>query len=40
MLFLDVDSEAEAREILNALPVVAQGLLMFDFDPVSNIAKF
>ena len=40
VLFLDVDSEAETHEIVEAFPVVAQGLLTFEVEPVSKIAKF
>ena len=40
VLFLDVDSEAETREIVEAFPVVAQGLLTFEVEPVSKVAKF
>lgn len=40
VLFLEVDSEDAAAEIVNALPVVTQGLLTFDIDPVSAVAHF
>jgi hypothetical protein len=40
VLFLEVDSEDAAADIVNALPVVAQGLLTFDIDPVSAVAHF
>jgi hypothetical protein len=40
VLFLEVDSEADAAQIVNTLPVVAQGLLTFDIDPVSAVAHF
>ena len=33
VLFIDVDSEAEARKIVESLPVVAGGLLTFELDP-------
>ena len=40
VLFLDVDSEEAAAQIVNALPIVSHGLLVFDIDPVSPIAHF
>ena len=40
LLFLDVESEEAAAEILNALPVVSHGILVFDIDQVSALAHF
>jgi hypothetical protein len=40
MVFLDVDSEEAAAEVVNSFPIVTQELLVFDIDPVSAIAKF
>ena len=40
VVFLDVDSEEAAAEVVNAFPIVAQGLLVFDIDPVRPVAHF
>ena len=40
VLFLEVDSEEAAGEVVNALPVVTEGLLVFDIDPVRPVADF
>jgi len=40
VLFLEVESEDAAAQIVNALPVVTDGLLTFDIDPVSAVAHF
>ena len=40
VLFLDVDSDEAVAEAVNALPVVAQGLLTFDIDPLRPVAHF
>jgi hypothetical protein len=40
VLFLEVDYEDAAAQIVNALPVVTQGLLTFDIDPLSAVARF
>jgi hypothetical protein len=40
VLFLDVESEEDARKLLADLPIVAAGLLEFEIDPVSRVAKF
>ena len=40
VVFLDVGSKDEAEQIVNTLPVVTNGLLTFDIDPLSPIARF
>lgn len=40
VLFLEVDSDEAAAAVVDALPVVAHGLLTFDIDPLSPIAHF
>jgi hypothetical protein len=40
VVFLDVASKDEAEQIVNTLPVVVNGLLTFDIDPLSPIARF
>ncbi len=40
VFFMEVDDEADAHQIVNALPVVANGLLTFQVDPLSAIARF
>ena len=40
VLFLDADSDEAATEVVNALPVVTNGLLVFDIDPVRPVAHF
>jgi hypothetical protein len=40
VLFIDVESSDEAEAVVNSLPVVEQGLLRFDIDPVSAVARF
>jgi len=40
VLFLDVDSDEAAAQVVNALPVVAYGLLTFDIDPLRPVAHF
>jgi hypothetical protein len=40
VLFLEADSENAAAEIVNGLPVVQNGLWVFDIDPVSAVAHF
>jgi hypothetical protein len=40
MCFMDVDDEAAAREIVDALPVVVNGMLTFQVEPLSAIARF
>ena len=40
VLFLEVDSEEAAAEVVKAFPIVAQGLLEFDIDPLSSVAHF
>lgn len=40
VLFLNVESAEEARERLSDLPIVAAGVLEFEIDPVSPLAKF
>jgi len=40
VLFLDVESVDSARELVDALPVVANGLLTFDIDPLRATARF
>ena len=39
ILVLDVQSEADARALLADLPIVAAGLLEFEFDPISRVMK-
>ncbi len=40
VLFLEADSSEAAAEIVNGLPVVQNGLWVFDIDPVSPVAHF
>ncbi len=40
VLFLEADSEDAAAEIVNGLPVVQNGLWVFDIDPISAFAHF
>ena len=40
VLFLEAESEDAAAEIVNALPVVQNGLWVFDIDPISAVAHF
>jgi hypothetical protein len=40
VLFLDVESEDEAEQVVNALPVVTSGLLTFEVDRLSPLARF
>ena len=40
VLFLDVQSEEDARELLADLPIVVGGLLEFEVDPISRVMKF
>jgi hypothetical protein len=40
VLFLEVDSPDEASEIVNGLPVVQQGLLTFELDPIGKSMRF
>jgi hypothetical protein len=40
VLFLDVETEEEARKLVTDLPIVAAGLLEFEIDPLSQLAKF
>ena len=40
VVFLDVGSKDEPEQIVNTLPVVTNGLLTFDIDPLSPIARF
>ena len=34
ILFMEVDSPEEAADVVNAFPIVKQGLLTFDLDPL------
>ena len=36
VLFLGADSEDEARELVDSFPIVKQGLLRFDVDPLGQ----
>ena len=40
VLFLEADSEVAAAEVVNGLPVVERGLLVFEIDPVRPVAHF
>ncbi len=40
VLFVDVETSAEARAVVDQLPVVERGLLRFEIDPVSPVARF
>ena len=40
VLFLEAESEDAAAGIVNALPVVQNGLWVFDIDPISAVAHF
>ena len=40
VLFLRADSEDEARELVNSTPVVEQGLLQFDVEPLGVVIHF
>ena len=37
VLFLRADSEDEARNIVDSIPIVKQGLLRFDVDPLREV---
>ncbi len=37
VLFLQADSEDEARKLVNSTPVVEQGLLTFEVEPLGRI---
>ena len=39
VLFLEVESSDEAAKVLNALPVVQQGLITFDLDPLGKTMR-
>jgi hypothetical protein len=39
VLFLEIDSLAAASDIVNALPVVQQGLITFEIDPLANVMR-
>ena len=39
VLFLTADSEDEARSIVDATPIVKQGLLTFDLDPLREVMR-
>ena len=36
VLFMEADSPGQVSEMLNGLPVVQQGLLTFDLDPIGK----
>lgn len=40
VVFMEVDSADEASEIVNGLPVVQQGLLTFELDPIGKTMRF
>lgn len=40
VVFMEVDSPDEGSEIVNGLPVVQQGLLTFDLDPIGKAKRF
>lgn len=40
LLILDVPTLEEATDLVNSLPIVQRGLLTFEVDPVSRLAKF
>jgi hypothetical protein len=37
VLFLQADSEDEARTIVDSMPIVTQGLLRFEVDPLREV---
>ena len=37
VLFLRADSEDEARELVNSTPIVEQGLLRFEVEPLGRV---
>lgn len=37
VLFMEVDSQDEASDIVSGLPAVEQGLITFDLDPLRNV---
>ena len=37
VLFLRADSEEEARTIVDSIPIVKDGLLRFDIDPLGQV---
>ena len=40
VVFMEVDSTDEGSEIVNGLPVVQQGLLTFELDPIGKAMRF
>lgn len=40
VLFLEVSSADEASEIVNGPPIVQQGLLTFELDPIGKTMRF
>jgi hypothetical protein len=40
VVFMEVDSADEASDIVNGLPVVQQGLLTFELDPIGKTMRF
>ena len=40
VLFLDVQSEEDARGLLADFPIVAAGVLEFEVDPISRVIRF
>ncbi|WP_329481473.1 hypothetical protein OG555_04860 [Kribbella sp. NBC_01484] len=40
VVFMEVDSADEGSEIVNGLPVVQQGLLTFELDPIGKTMRF
>lgn len=36
VLFVSADSEADVRQLVDSLPVVAQGLLRFELEPIGT----
>jgi hypothetical protein len=40
VLFIDVETSGEAQAVVKSLPVVEQGLLRFEIEPVSAVARF
>lgn len=39
VFFLRADSEDEARELIDSIPVVKQGLLRFEVDPLDRVMR-
>ncbi|WP_405068855.1 hypothetical protein OG558_03115 [Kribbella sp. NBC_01510] len=40
VVFMEADSADEGSEIVNGLPVVQQGLLTFELDPIGKTMRF